>query len=97
MTIEYHPHPDQFLGTGTVFIAWDETDVYYSGYWDSFPDGNQPLEEAPRSTSLDEVVGWARERTPRVLIRPESDPGEYYWAGLGEPQGSDAELKRLSL
>ena len=97
MTIEYHSHPERFRRTGTVFIAWHETDLCYSGYWDSFPDGDQPLEEAPRSTSLDEAVSWGRERTPRVLIRPESDPGEYYWAGLGEPLGDDAELKRLTL
>lgn len=97
MTIEYHSHPERFRRTGTVFIAWHEDDLCYSGYWDSFPDGDQPLEDAPRSTSLDEAVSWGRERTPRVLIRPESDPGEYYWAGLGEPLGDDAELKRLTL
>jgi hypothetical protein len=85
MTIEYHSHPERFLGTGTVFLAWHESDLY-SGYWDSFPDGNRPLEEAPRSTSYDQAVSWGRERTPRVLIRPESDPSEYYWAGLGEPK-----------
>jgi hypothetical protein len=97
MTIEYHSQPERFLGTGTVFIYWDETEFCYFGYWDSFPDGNQPLEEAPRCTSLDEAVRWGRERTPRVLIRPESDPGEYYWAGLGEPLAGDAELKRVTV
>jgi hypothetical protein len=42
-------------------------------------------------------VEWGRERTPRVLVRPEHDPGEYYWAGTGEPEGADAALKRLLL
>ncbi len=96
MTIESHPHPELFRGTGTVFLAWHEGELCYWGYWDSFPIGNQSLEEAPNTKSIEVAVSWGRERTPRVLIRPESDPGEYYWAGLGEPQGSDAELKRLA-
>ena len=63
MTIEYQSHPERFRRTGTVFIAWHEDDLCYSGYWDSFPDGDEPLEEAPRSTSLDEAVSWvANER-----------------------------------
>jgi hypothetical protein len=54
-----------------------------------------PLEEAPNTRSLDEAVAWGRQRTARVLIRPESDPGEYYWAGAGEPTCGDASSKRL--
>jgi hypothetical protein len=96
MTIDYHPHPEGFLGTGTVFIAWDPQDSEYWAYWDSMPDGDVgPLEEGPRTSSIDEVVSWGRKRAPRVLIRPEADPGEYHWAGEGEPLGEDAALKRL--
>jgi hypothetical protein len=49
----------------------------------------------PRTRSLEEAIEWGRQRTSRVLIRPESDPGEYYWAGVGEPKGSDADLNQL--
>jgi hypothetical protein len=99
VTVEYHKHPELFLRTGTVFIAWDDPgeDPGYSAYWDSIPD-EEPgfaIEDGPRTLSLSEVVEWGRRRTPRVLIRPESDPGEYYWAGIGEPTGDYATLKRL--
>ena len=99
MPSEYDPHPERFLGTGTVFIAWDEHDHLYLVYWDSLPeeDPGRAIEEGPRTSDINEVVGWARQRTPRVLIRPESDPGEYYWAGEGEPQEGDTSLKRLAL
>jgi hypothetical protein len=100
MTVEYDAHPERYLGTGTVFIAWDPDaeDAHYWGYWDSLPEGepSRPLEAAPRTTSLAEAVAWGRQRAPRVLIRPEHDPGENYWAGAGEPTGSDADLKRWS-
>jgi hypothetical protein len=55
-----------------------------------------PIEPMPPVRSLSEAVEWGRSRTPRVLIRPETDSGEYYWAGVGEPQGGDADLKRLA-
>ncbi|MDP9226543.1 MAG: hypothetical protein M3P18_22430 [Actinomycetota bacterium] len=98
MTIDYHPHPEQFRGTGTVFIAWEADEEGYRGYWDSLPDGSpKPLEAMPRTRSIREVVEWGRRRAPRVLIRPESDSGEYYWAGVGEPQGGDTGLKQLVL
>jgi hypothetical protein len=100
VSVEYHAHPERYVGTGTVFLAWNDDggqDPSYVGYWDSMPDliPSIPLEEAPNTRSLDEVVAWGRRRTPRVLIRPESDPGEYYWAGTGDPTGDDASLKRL--
>ena len=101
MTVEYDKHPERYLGTGTVFIAWDdsEEDPGYWAYWDSIPDEKPGLaiEEGPRSGSLREVVEWGRRRTPRVLIRPESDSGEYYWAGSTDPTGEYATLKRLPL
>jgi hypothetical protein len=101
MTVEYEAHPERFLGTGTVFIAWDPhaEDPHYSAYWDSFPDHepSMPLEDGPRTTSVEEAVAWGRQRTPRVLIRPELDPHEYYWAGADEPSGVDADLPRLAL
>lgn len=43
------------------------------------------------------AVEWGRQRTRRVLIRPEADFGVHYFAGVGEPQGGDADLKRLAL
>jgi hypothetical protein len=98
MTISYHPHPEGFLGTGTVFIAWHEGELHYWGYWDSFPlEPRLSLEECPITASLNEAVEWGRQRTPRVLVRPESDPGEYYWAGTGDPLEGDADLKKLDI
>jgi hypothetical protein len=46
---------EQFRGTGTVFIAWLEGDLYYTGYWDSFPEGDPPmvLEQAPETPSVE--------------------------------------------
>jgi hypothetical protein len=91
MPIEYHPEPEGFRGSGVVFLAWD--DVGYWGYWDLEPDGPPTaLEECPPSASAAEVVSWGLERTPNVLIRPESDPGRYYWAGQGQPIGKYAAL-----
>ena len=96
MPIQYEPNPDRFRGTGTAFIAWEPDDRDYFGYWDSLPHAPaSALEEMPRTRSLEEAIEWGRKRTPRVLIRPESDPGEYYWAGAGEPQGADTDLRRL--
>jgi hypothetical protein len=97
MTVAYRL--ERFRGSGTVFIAWLEGDLYYSGYWDSFPEEDPPtaLEQMPETPSIVEAVAWGRGRTPRVLIRPESDPEEYYWAGLGQPRGDDANLKRLDV
>jgi hypothetical protein len=98
MPIQYERDPDRFRGTGTTFIAWEPDDRDYFGYWDSLPHAPaSPLEEMPRTRSLEEAIEWGRERTPRVLIRPESDPGEYYWAGVGEPQGADTGLRRLDV
>jgi hypothetical protein len=99
MTVEWHPNPEQFHGTGTVWIAWHPDDKRYVGYWDSSTDGTPgiPLEEMPRERSVVAAVEWGRQRTPRVLVRPESDFGVHYWAGGGEPQGSDADLKPLAL
>ena len=104
MAVDYHPHPERFLGTGSVFIAWTSAEVdpagpYYWGYWDSFPEllPSIPLEEAPQTRSISEAVEWGRQRTVRVLIRPETDPDEFYWAGVGEPRDGDVALKRLSL
>ena|SRR5438132_8715330 len=99
MTVEWHANPEQFRGTGTVWIAWDPVEERYFGYWDSSPDGKPgiPLEEMPRERSVLAAVEWGRQRTPRVLVRPEADFDVHYWAGVGEPQGTDADLKRLSV
>ena len=91
MGIQYDPAPERYNGKGVVYLAFDDGE--YSGYWDLAPDGPPtPLEECPRSTSAREVVSWGRQRTPRVLIRPEADPGQYYWAGDEPASGGYAEL-----
>jgi hypothetical protein len=99
MEANYPEHPEQFRGTGTVFAAWLSGEDGYDAYWDSLPDEQPsfPIEPGPRTRSLSEIVEWGRERTPRVLVRPEQDPAEYYWAGAEEPLGKDAALKRLCL
>jgi hypothetical protein len=76
MAVEYDPHPERSLGTETVFIAWDEQEHLYLAHWDSLPedDPGRAIEEGPRTSDISEIVGWARQRTSRVLIRPESDP-----------------------
>ena len=71
---------------GTVWIAWDEG--RYVGYWDLEPDGPPTqLEQMPESMSAPEALAWGRARAERVMIRPQPDPGRYYWAGLGPPPG----------
>ena len=100
MNVEYPQNPERFRGSGTVFVAWDMSgEVGYHAYWDSFPEEQPsfPIEQGPPTRSLTDIVEWGRERTPRVLVRPEQDPGEYYWAGTGEPESGDAALKRLLL
>jgi hypothetical protein len=106
MTIIFHPDPEKFLGKGVVFIAWigpsPEEDVaeegHYAAYWELFPDGPPtPLEQAPTSTSTQEMLEWGLHRTPKVLIRPRTDPGEYYWAGSGERPEKYRDLQQFEL
>jgi hypothetical protein len=88
MPIEHEPNPQRFRGTGTAFIAWEPYDRDYFGYWDSLPDAPaSPLEQMPPTRSLEEAIEWGRQRTPRVLIRPESDPGELLLGGHWRAQG----------
>jgi hypothetical protein len=93
------PTLERFIGSGSVYIAWHQEDRVYEGYWDSSPDGlpGEPLQQLSPTRSQREAVEWGRHRAPRVLIRPEADPGVYYWAGMGEPIGTDADLQRLPL
>jgi hypothetical protein len=82
--------PPQGARKGTVFIAW--IDGAYSGYWDALPDdGPAHLEDMPMIFFAAEAIAWAHARTDRVLIRPKSDRGRYYWAGSA-PQADDDEL-----
>jgi hypothetical protein len=91
--IEYHRSPERFRGQGVVYLAFDDDRGTYWGYWELEPDGPPtPLEECPQSESADEVVSWGRDRTSRVLIRPEDDPGQYYWGGTEPPTGPYASL-----
>jgi hypothetical protein len=81
-----------------VYLYWQPDDSAYFGYWDSSPDGSpgESLAALSPTRSTRQAVEWGRHRAPRVLIRPKTDPGVYYWAGVGEPVGTDIDLKRLS-
>lgn len=78
-------------GKGTVWLAFD--DDWYWGYWDLEPDGPPTLlERYPSSPHVSDALAWGRARTPVVLIRPEHDPGQYYWAGTGPRPALHADL-----
>jgi hypothetical protein len=79
MRIEYDANPKQFRGTGAAFMAREPDDRDCFGYWDLLPDALHPhsnrcLDRVPWK----EAIEWGQQRTSRILIRPESDPGEYY-------------------
>lgn len=94
MTVQHHESPAEFLGRGTVFIAYDGEGghPHWMGYWDLAPDGPPtPLETGPGWTSAEAAVAWGRVRAPRVLIRVDENSG-YLWAGDGEaPDDPDIE------
>ncbi len=76
--------PAEHVGRGTVYVSWDEGS--YAGHWELGPGGpGRVLEQMPAATSALRALTWARARTDRVFIRPRSDPGRTYWAGIGEP------------
>ena len=87
MPIEYDSEWQRFCGTGIVYLSFNDEDGKYGGYWDLGPNGPAALEECPRTASVVEVVRWGRERAPVVMIRPEDDQGQYYWAGADPPTG----------
>lgn len=85
MTIRYQDSPEQFVGQGTAFIAWDENRMVYDDYWDLLPDGDPtPLEPMPETSSTDAALAWGRARTQAVVIRPKSAPSQQYWGGTGD-------------
>jgi hypothetical protein len=90
MPVAHEPHPERFRGTGIVYLAFD--DGNYDGYWDRGQPSPAALEDFPRNPSAAAAVRWGRERTPRVLIRPQSDPSRTYWAGVGPPTGEFEQL-----
>jgi hypothetical protein len=92
MPVEYDPKPERFRGAGIVYLAFNDEDGKYGGYWDLGQPSPAALEDFPRDASAAAAVRWGRERTPRVLIRPESDPSRTYWAGAGPPTGEFEEL-----
>jgi hypothetical protein len=92
MPVAHEPHPERFRGTGIVYVAFDDEDGNYDGYWDRGQPSPAALEDFPRSPSAAAAVRWGRERTPRVLIRPQSYPSCTYWAGVGPPTGEFEQL-----
>jgi len=75
---------------GTVYIAWweprreEDTVAHpagYQSYWDEQPDGVGFLEEGPSSTDLHEMLHWARQRSARIVVRPQWASDTSYWAG----------------
>jgi hypothetical protein len=74
-----------FERRGTVYAAWLPDLHRYTCYWDASPDDPPKLvEQGPDTRQLAEVLSWAAERARRVLVRPEWDDTQYYWAGNGE-------------
>jgi hypothetical protein len=83
--------PAPFIGRcGTVFAAWGGFRLSrpgappptYTGYWDQYPDPDYAfLEQGPDTADLSEVLHWARARSDRIIVRPEFDPLNEYWAG----------------
>lgn len=85
MHVEHTASPTSFQGKGIVYIAWDEDEQRYRGYWERAPDGPPAsLERLPHTPDMEAALTWALERTPIVMIRPHFAPGETYWGG-GEP------------
>lgn len=68
---------------GTVFLAWEESDPegFYQGYWDGWPGSEGMLERMTPTTSFAGAVGWARERSTRVLMRPQHCPSTTFSVG----------------
>lgn len=87
---------DPARGSGVVYIAWDETNRWYHGYWEGSPDVPPAVaEQMPDTPSITQAVIWGRERSPVVMIRPAFDPAETYWAGANPPPERFRELPVL--
>jgi hypothetical protein len=85
MPVEYDPQPKRFRGTGIVYLVFDDEDGRCGGFWDLGQPSPATLEDFPRDPSAAAAIRWGRERTPRILIRPQSDPSRTYWSGVGPP------------
>jgi hypothetical protein len=66
MPVAYEPHPERFRSTGIVYLAFNDEDGNYAGYWDLGEQSPVALEDFPRNPSAAAAVAWGRERTPRV-------------------------------
>lgn len=85
---------------GRVWIAWlsdDEDDPAQGSYWCSWQGDDSILETGPDVPDLAEALEWGRMRAAEVLVRPQWDAGQYYWAGAGPVPGSDWIAGRLTL
>jgi hypothetical protein len=91
---------------GTVWIAWFEPSKRarelglpnqrgrYVTSWQPSDEGDHDLyETGPDFTSLTAALDWARQRSDRVVVRPEWDSGTHYSAG---PAHADDEFPPLT-
>ena len=86
------PQLIEYLGKGTVFIHRDVVAGHptWTGYWERASNAGEAsgiLEEAPNWPDVVDAIGWARTRTPRVVV-VEAD-GSMAWAGAGDPPTPD--------
>jgi hypothetical protein len=72
-----------------AWIAW--SDNAFDGvpatsgfYWLSFQDTESESAESQELATLDEALNVALARTDWVMVRPDSDTDNYYWAGPGD-------------
>jgi hypothetical protein len=83
---------------GRVYIAWidDPPPPWATDGWTPQPGYyGLSMQGSPANPDIYEVgddtpdiavaLAWARDRSEWIVIRPEWDPGRYYWAGTGVP------------
>jgi hypothetical protein len=72
-----------------AWIAWtddavDDVPATVAYYWLSFQDTETDSVEVHELATLQEALGVALARTDWVMVRPDWDNSQYYWAGSGE-------------
>ena len=69
-----------------AWVVWDDGEIDGERIWETGYDvsfGRRILVENHRVPLLAEALALSHSRTSWVMVRPESDPGRYYWAGDG--------------